>query len=302
MPYQLFPLWPSWRPEQAVALFAAVAALLFLPRIMAALLAAARSASSYGGTIRLILSVLAEMLISALLAPVRMLFHTQFVCAALLGWSIQWKSPARVDKSTPLTQAWRRHGLQTAIGLIWVGLVAWKAPDVLPWLTPVAAGLLVAIPISVLTSYSTLGLIARRAKLFMTPDETYPPREVLATAQYARNARALPRFADAVIDPEVYAVVRSAAHSARSALAAAERAQRVHRALQSGPDALSRAERLGLLHDGAALDEMHRAARAAPIHSSWYASSAAARRATIKMFGRPREARIATVATMARVR
>jgi membrane glycosyltransferase len=302
MPHQLFPLWPSWRPEHAVALLAAVATLLFLPKIMAALLAATRNASSYGGTIRLMLSVLAEMLVSALLAPVRMLFHTQFVCAALLGWSIQWKSPARVDKSTPMMQALRRHGLQTAIGLVWVGLVAWKAPDVLPWLAPVAAGLLIAIPISVLTSYSMLGQIARRAKLFMTPDETHPPREVLATAQYARNARALPRFADAVIDPEVYAVVRSAAHSARSALAAAERAQRVLRALQSGPDALTRAERVALLHDGAALDEMQRAARAAPVHPSWYASSASARRATIKVFGRPRDARNATVATMVRVR
>ena len=153
MPHQLFPLWPSWRPEHAVTLFSAVAAVLFLPKIMAALLAAVRSASSYGGAVRLMLSVLAEMLMSALLAPVRMLFHTQFVFAALLGWSIRWKSPARADKSTSLTQALRRHGLQTAIGLAWVGVVAWKAPDVLPWVAPVAAGLLLAIPISVLTSY-----------------------------------------------------------------------------------------------------------------------------------------------------
>ncbi len=241
MPHQLFPLWPSWRPEHAVTLFSAVAAVLFLPKIMAALLAAVRSASSYGGVVRLMLSVLAEMLMSALLAPVRMLFHTQFVFAALLGWSIHWKSPARADKSTPLMQALRRHGLQTAIGLAWIGVVAWKAPDVLPWLAPVAAGLLLVIPISVLTSYPALGLLARKAKLFMTPDETRPPREVVETAQYARNARALPRFVDAVIDPEIHAVVRSAARRSRSALAAAQCMQQVERALQAGPDALSHA-------------------------------------------------------------
>ena len=302
MPHQLFPLWPSWRPEHAVALFSAVAAVLFLPKIMAALLAAMRSASSYGGVVRLMLSVLAEMLMSALLAPVRMLFHTQFVFAALLGWSIHWKSPARADKSTSLTQALRRHGLQTAIGLAWVGLVAWKAPDVLPWVAPVAAGLLLAIPISILTSYPALGVVARKAKLFMTPDETRPPREVIATAQYARNARALPRFADAVIDPEIYAVVRSAAHRSRSALAATQCMQRVERALQAGPDALSHAERVALLHDSGALDQMHRIARAAPIHPSWYAGSASARRATIKVFGRPRDERNTTVTTLVRVR
>jgi membrane glycosyltransferase len=273
MPHQLFPLWPSWRPEHAWALLAAVAAVLFVPKILAALLAATRNASSFGGTFRLALSVLGEMMMSALLAPVRMLFHTQFVAAALLGWAIQWKSPARADKSTSIAQALRRHWLQTLIGLAWVGVVAWKAPDVLPWIALVAAGLLLSIPIS-----------------------------VIATAQYARNARALPRFADAVIDPEVHAVVRSAAHRSRSALAASERAQRVDRAIQFGPEALSISERVALLHDGAALDQMHRASRIAPIHSSWYASSASERRATIRVFGRRADTRQATVATLARVR
>ncbi|HVE90608.1 MAG TPA: glucans biosynthesis glucosyltransferase MdoH [Burkholderiaceae bacterium] len=302
VPHQLFPHWPSWRPEHAWTLFAAIAAVLFVPKIMAALLAAVRGASSYGGILRLTFSVIVEMLMSALLAPIRMLFHTQFVFAALLGWSIQWKSPSRADKSTSVTQALRRHGLQTAIGLAWVGVVAWKAPDVLPWIAPVAAGLLFAIPISVLTSYSAPGLLARRIKLFMTPDETRPPREVVATAQYARSARALPRFADAVIDPEVHAAVRTAAHRSRCALAAARRAQRVGRAVHAGLDALSSAERVALLHDGAALDELQRAAKIAPVHPSWYASSSSARRATVKVFGRPHEASSKTVATLVRVR
>ncbi len=60
MPHQLFPLWPSWRPEHAWALLAAIACVLFVPKILAALLAAARSASSYGGTLRLAISVLAR--------------------------------------------------------------------------------------------------------------------------------------------------------------------------------------------------------------------------------------------------
>lgn len=302
MPHQLFPLWPSWRPEHAVALCAAVAVVLFLPKVLATLLACAREAALYGGRVRLVLGVLCETLMSALLAPVRMLFHTQFVFAALLGWAIQWNSPARAVKSTPISQAMRRHGLQTALGLAWVVLVAREAPDALPWLIPVAAGLILAIPISVLTSYPALGVLARKARLFMTPDETRPPAEVVATAQYARSARPLPRFADAVIDPEVYAVARSAARSHRSALAATARRERVERALQSGPGALSGAERLLLLHDAAALDEMQQAAKAAPIHPSWYASSASARRATIKVLGRPPDMRNATIATLARAR
>jgi hypothetical protein len=61
-------------------------------------------------------------------------------------------------------------------------------------------------------------------------------------------------------------------------------------------------ERLNLLHDAIALDELHRAVKAAPVHPSWYASSAAAGRATIRVFGRTRGAQQATVGTVARVR
>jgi membrane glycosyltransferase len=43
IPHQLFPLWPSWQPEQALALFGAVASLLFLPKILAAIVTRGRA-------------------------------------------------------------------------------------------------------------------------------------------------------------------------------------------------------------------------------------------------------------------
>ncbi len=39
IPHQLFPLWPSWNPQDALALFAAVASMLFAPKLLAALIA-----------------------------------------------------------------------------------------------------------------------------------------------------------------------------------------------------------------------------------------------------------------------
>ena len=33
-PIQLFPLWPEWHPEWAIALFSATAILLFLPKVL----------------------------------------------------------------------------------------------------------------------------------------------------------------------------------------------------------------------------------------------------------------------------
>jgi membrane glycosyltransferase len=268
IPNQLFPLWPSWRPQDALALFAAVASMLFVPKLLAALVAGARDAAAFGGGVRLAASVVAEIVVSALLAPVRMLFHTQFVLAALAGWSIQWKSPKREDAATSLDEAVRRHGWQTAIGAVWVAVVAWQAPEFLPWIAPVAAGMLLAVPLSVWMSRTAPGAAARSGGLFLTPDETAPTLEVVATDRYAGEARPQVRFADAVMDPELFLVVREAARR-RSPLAARARDERVERALLSGPDALTAAERRAMLADLEALTTLYRAVREAPVHPGW---------------------------------
>jgi membrane glycosyltransferase len=302
IPHQLFPLWPSWHPEQALALFGAVASVLFLPKILAAVVVSRGRARAFGGRLRLAVSVLGETLLSALQAPVRMLFHTQFVLAALAGWKIQWRSPSRADQSTSMYEAVWRHGPQTLIGAAWVGVIAWQVPEFLPWLAPVAAGLLLSVPLSVLTSRASLGVRARAAGLFVTPDEVAPPRELVATAQYAGSARPLPRFADAVIDPEVHAVVRSAARIRPSAARTAPRALAVERALRVGPVSLERPEQFTLLRDAVALEELRRAAMTAPVHASWYASSAVGARATIRHFGASDRDRRRTQAVAARPR
>lgn len=100
-PRQLFPIWPQWHPEKAIALFSTTLTLLFLPKLLSVMLIWAKGAKGFGGVIRVTLSMLLEMFFSVLLAPVRMLFHTRFVLAAFLGWSVQWNSPQRDDDATP---------------------------------------------------------------------------------------------------------------------------------------------------------------------------------------------------------
>jgi membrane glycosyltransferase len=288
MPHQLFPLWPSWRPEHALGLAAAVATLLFLPKLLAAVLAAARGPERYGGLGALLFGTLFEILLSALLAPVRMLFHTRFVLAALGGWNVQWRSPARADASTTWTEALRRHGMQTALGIGWLAIVAQGAPDFLPWLVPVAAGLVLSIPLSVLTSRVDAGTALRRAGLLLTPTEIRPPREIIAAEHYAGGARPLPRVADAIMDSELHAAVRLVARR-RTPLATAARHQRVEHALRHGPQALSGAEQLALLSDVDALDRLHQVVRTMPVHKSWTGARAPSR-ATIHYLERPRTA------------
>jgi membrane glycosyltransferase len=272
LPYQLFPLWPSWRPEQALALFAAVAGLLFVPKILGALIAGWHDAARYGGGVRLAASTFVEMLLSALLAPVRMVFHTQFVLAALFGWKIVWKSPERADAATRLGEAVRRHGLQTVIGIAWLVIVARTVPEFVGWVAPVALGLALSIPISVLTSSSEIGVRARREGLFLTPGETAMPPEVQATRRHTRAATYLPDFVDAVVNGQVNRLVSAAGRLRRAPQARTRLEQLVEKAATKGPEALSSAERLALLRDGESLARLHaRVATDGQVAATWHA-------------------------------
>ena len=276
-PNQLFPTWPEWHPEWAIALFSATATLLFLPKILSVVLIMIKGARNYGGNLTLFFSMLVELLFSALLAPVRMLFHTQFVSAALLGIGIQWKSPPREDSQTPWSEALRRHGFGTVLGVAWAGLVYWLDPTFLWWLLPVVGALMLAIPLSVWSSRTSLGRWFRSRRFFLIPEEAVPPRELRWTAAGFRRARTPPGFADAVVDPVTNALVcaASVARPKQSAAVRTLRAQLVEKALHEGPAPLDVYQRNTLLSDPIALSRLHFAVwTARDRHPDWAAACA----------------------------
>ncbi|HTS20862.1 MAG TPA: glucans biosynthesis glucosyltransferase MdoH [Casimicrobiaceae bacterium] len=274
-PYQLFPMWPEWHPEWALSLFGATAALLFLPKILAMLVVAVRGARRFGGSARLAFSVLGEMLLSALLAPIRMLFHSRFVLLAFLGLKLHWKSPPRQDSETSWREAVQRHGPHTLLGVLWAGGVYWLNPSFLWWLLPVAGALIVSIPVSVYTSRVSLGRWLRRAGLFVIPEELHPPEEIRAAVMTTDRAAPTPGFAEAVVDPEVNALV-CATGTPRARVSqplSAERRHLVRLALSDGPAALSDVQKMRLLDDTDALAELHASVWTSPdAHPSWHAA------------------------------
>ncbi|HWU83874.1 MAG TPA: glucans biosynthesis glucosyltransferase MdoH, partial [Rhodocyclaceae bacterium] len=170
-PGQLFPIWPEWHPQQALALFSGTAALLFLPKLLSIVLAIKRGAQGFGGVLRLTLSVFIELFCSMLLAPVRMLFHSYFVIGALAGRTIKWKSPPRDDNQTGWGDALRKHGFGTVLGLAWTWLVYTLSPQQFWWWLPITGALALAIPVSVLSSRTGLGIRLRRLGLLTIPEE-----------------------------------------------------------------------------------------------------------------------------------
>ena len=261
-PYQLYPLWPQWHPEKAVALFSTTIVLLFLPKLLSVILIWAKGATEFGGRIKVTLSMLMEMLFSMLLAPVRMIFHTRFVLAAFLGWAATWNSPQRDDDSTPWSEAVRRHGPQTLLGIAWASLVAWLNPSFLWWLAPIVGSLVLSIPVSVISSRTRLGLAAKDEKLFLIPEEYATPQELLATDQYTHENRwhALHAgFVRAVVDPRqnALACAMATARHGQAAPIEALRAERVAKAMEVGPKGLDLNTRLALLSDPVALTRLH---------------------------------------------
>ncbi len=258
-PYQLFPQWPEWRPDWALKLVGATAFLLFVPKILAAMLLSGPAARGYGGRAGLWASVALECVLSALLAPIRMLFHTRFVVMALTGLKLTWRSPARDDAETTWRHAIAHHGLQTLIGVAWTAFVAWLNPLFLGWVLPVAGALVVSIPLSVYTSRVQPGRRARSRGLFLIPEEIHPPRVIRATRRFLRTAPPARSLADALADPVVNAIACAIANDRRRLPASVrrDRAALANAAVANGIAALSVEQKTRLLGDPLALSRVH---------------------------------------------
>ncbi len=255
-PYQLFPIWPSANLKLMLTLFGLTAVLLLAPKLMSLVVIVLRGqARRYGGVARLLLGAFLEFLHSLLLAPVRMLFHTQFVFAALTGWKLDWKSPPRDDAVTGWGEALRRHGLHTALALLWVGAILVGSAAFPWWLSPVIVGLLAAIPLSAWGSHSGRGRWLRARGIFLIPEEIEQPFVLAEAERHARAFEPTPQAVDALKDAAVHEqVLRAIPLRPESVgLKAQARARLVARAASDGLESLNRAQRQRLLGDAHAL-------------------------------------------------
>jgi hypothetical protein len=144
--------------------------------------------SAFGGAPKILGGFLLEQLLSIVLAPTMMLFHSEFVLRALLGRSVGWDAQARGDRGITWREAYLRHQWHFAIGLVWGAAILVLAPNFIWWMSPVIIGMLLSMPLTVLTSRADLGRALRRHGWLLTPEETAEPPE-LAAAAAARARR-----------------------------------------------------------------------------------------------------------------
>lgn len=168
----------SWNvlPAELAGLWVWTLCLLFLPRVLGIAAVLMRGEQrQYGGLWGLVKSSAMEAGLAIVQAPVRMLAHSLFVLVALTGIKLDWKSPPREAAAVP----WKVAASQLApmtlvIAMLAVG-VAMIDPSALVWLMPVGLPLLLAIPLTVLTSQIALGTTLRDRGYLLIPEESRSP-------------------------------------------------------------------------------------------------------------------------------
>ena len=266
----LFPQWPVWHPHWALTLLGSTAVLLFLPKLFSMVLILVKDpqARAFGGRANLASGILLEVGLSTLLAPVRMIFHSLFVTATLLGKSVGWGTQSRDDRGTSWGEAVAAHWWGTLFGAAWGGLVYLANPSFFPWISPIVASLLLSAPLSVFTSRASLGKAFRNAGLLLIPEEVELPDELAGLEENLRRPEPytpfpLSRkqgFVRAVVDPLVHALHTSLLLRYKKKAPARENAleELVEKAAVKGPGSLTRREKMELLKDPRHLGELHR--------------------------------------------
>ena len=193
----LLPLKPEWgvsnayladvraasTPQPAVStagIFVIAMGFLLAPKFMAfgVMLTSPQDRARFGGPGKAFASMMVEIALSAMVAPVLMLNQVWALISILAGRDSGWNAQRREEGNITFEDAANHHLGDTAVG-VFLGAAAWEAsPNTFFWMLPVILGLVGCIPFAVWTARRGLGERARAAGLLVTPEEVDPPQVV----------------------------------------------------------------------------------------------------------------------------
>jgi membrane glycosyltransferase len=161
-----------------VPLLATVLAMWFAPKVATVIDVLCRPAlrRGFGGSLRFAASVAAETAFWLMLSPIMWACHTLCFLGLPFGRVIGWGAQVRDDHAIPWSTAVARLWPQTLIGAVGLGVVGLSHPSALPAVfILIAGGLLLAVPLCVVTSWPSVGLALQRIGIGRLPEETDPP-------------------------------------------------------------------------------------------------------------------------------
>jgi len=148
--------------------------MLIAPKLLAfiVLLTDRDARKKFGGGFRVLAGIIAETILSGLTAPVMMIFQSAAVSEILLGRDAGWQVQRRDDGGVSYRDTIHTYAAPTSIGVLMAVSAYAVSLPLLLWMTPVILGLLLSIPIAILSSSSGPN---RRSRLCKTPEQTAPP-------------------------------------------------------------------------------------------------------------------------------
>jgi membrane glycosyltransferase len=184
--YSLFPQWPAQDPVLAAWVFAGTMGMLIVPKLLAFLVLACDrdTRRKFGGSLLALAGIIAETVLSGLTAPVMMIFQSSAVGEILFGRDAGWQVQRRDDGAISRRDMVRTYSVPTLVGVAMAAAAYAVSLPLLLWMTPVILGLLLSIPIAMVSSSVNP---SHRPRLFRTPEQTAPP-PVLARANELAHA------------------------------------------------------------------------------------------------------------------
>jgi membrane glycosyltransferase len=184
--FSLFPKWPAQDPILAAWVFVGTMGLLIAPKLLAWILLLTQSENrrQFGGGLRAFAGFLLETWLSGLIAPVMMIFQSRAVGEILLGRDSGWQVQRRDDGELPSAELARKYVLPTLFGLAMAAVAYAVSVPLLFWMLPVVAGLLLSIPIAMLSAKQS----GPNARLLGTPEQAAPPEVLVRADELAKGA------------------------------------------------------------------------------------------------------------------
>ena len=184
--YSLFPQWPAQDPVLAAWVFAGTMGMLILPKLLAfvALIADRDAWKKFGGGALVLAGIITETILSGLTAPIMMIFQSSAVGEILFGRDAGWQVQRRDDGAISRRDLVSTYSVPTLAGIAMAAAAYAVSLPLLLWMMPVILGLLLSIPMAMLSSTAAPN---GRSRLFQTPEQAAPPR-VLARANELASA------------------------------------------------------------------------------------------------------------------
>jgi membrane glycosyltransferase len=157
------PDWAGW------VLIGFVAGILILPKLLIALYCILTDrAGGLRGSLLLLLSVVGELVLSTVTAPIVLMFQVRAVLRVLLGFDGGWPASNRSDGVLSLAQAWASSWWIACCGAAALAAVLSAGPGLAVWSLPVALPMILSPAIIAVTSLPLL------SGLWRVPTEMAP--------------------------------------------------------------------------------------------------------------------------------